>query len=63
MIILSTVQNWRFHETVHMDYYTYIESMRAVGKPRATRCLRENADGFRARGDIMRGVCACGVGR
>ena len=49
MIILSTVQNWRFHETAHMDYYTYIESMRAVGKPRATRCLRENADGFRAR--------------
>ena len=29
--------------TARVDYYTYIESTRVVRKPRATRCLRENA--------------------
>ena len=36
-MIASTAQ------TAHVDYYTYIESTRGVRKPRATRCLRENA--------------------
>ena len=42
-IVLSTAQTWRFHDTVHVDYYTFIESTRVVGKPRSTHCLRENA--------------------
>ena len=50
--------------TARVDYYTYIESTTVVRKPRATRCLRENATGLvrlRARPLLCGGVC--GVGR
>ena len=31
---------WRFHNTAHVDYYTYIVSTRLVGKLRCTCCVR-----------------------
>ena len=63
-IIVSTTQTWRFHDTAHVDYYTYIESTRVVRKPRATRCLRENATVL-GRAPCTAMLCGgvCGVGR
>ena len=63
-IIVSIAQTWRFHDTVHVDYSTYVESMRVVRKPTATRCLRENTTVLvRAPCTVMLCGGVCGVGR
>ena len=40
---LATASSSSANNSLYVDYYTYIESTRVVRKPRATRCLRENA--------------------
>ena len=54
---LATASSSSANNSLYVDYYTYIESTRVVRKPRATRCLRENARLFSygsVHGDVMR---------